>query len=159
MVRLAKPADLPTVVGFIRDLHAHDRPWRPDYDDPDRAAEPHTRYLLDEAAATGGATLVAVGPDGMLCGVAVGFVVSADPGDVHLRPAYRRWGEVTDLWVAPEARDRGVGRALVDGLATHFRGLGLHRMVVAVQTGNLRACTAYRRMGFDDTMLILHRDL
>jgi RimJ/RimL family protein N-acetyltransferase len=55
------------------------------------------------------------------------------------------WG----MYVAPEARGRGVGRALVSALIAHARTLeGVERLVLGVESGNEAARTLYHAFGF-----------
>lgn len=52
------------------------------------------------------------------------------------------------MWVAPEARGRGVAEALIDEVAAWARGLGLRRLVLDVGERNERARRLYERRGF-----------
>jgi ribosomal protein S18 acetylase RimI-like enzyme len=55
------------------------------------------------------------------------------------------WG----MYVAPEARGRGVGRALMDALITHARTLpGLERLTLGVVPENAPARALYQALGF-----------
>jgi GNAT superfamily N-acetyltransferase len=56
---------------------------------------------------------------------------------------------VTGMYVAPEARGAGLGRALLDALIEHARGLeGLRDLSLAVTVTNAAARTLYQRLGF-----------
>lgn len=55
------------------------------------------------------------------------------------------WG----MYVAPEVRGRGVGRALVSTLVAHARTLdGVERLVLGVESGNEAARALYHSFGF-----------
>jgi ribosomal protein S18 acetylase RimI-like enzyme len=55
------------------------------------------------------------------------------------------WG----MYVAPEARGGGVGRALLAALIAHARSLdGVERLVLGVEAGNEPARALYRSFGF-----------
>jgi L-amino acid N-acyltransferase YncA len=55
------------------------------------------------------------------------------------------WG----MYVAPEARGRGVGHALMDALVTHARTLeGVERLTLGVESGNEAARALYHSFGF-----------
>jgi ribosomal protein S18 acetylase RimI-like enzyme len=55
------------------------------------------------------------------------------------------WG----MYVAPEARGRGVGRALMDALIAHARTLpGLERLTLGVEATNEAARALYHSLGF-----------
>lgn len=55
------------------------------------------------------------------------------------------------LWVAPAARGRGVGTALVDAVATAAVEHGCSRLALQVQERNTGARRLYERLGFTAT--------
>jgi ribosomal protein S18 acetylase RimI-like enzyme len=59
-----------------------------------------------------------------------------------------RVGEVESLSVAPEARGRGVGTALLDAARERFRAQGIEFWSVAVVEANEGAAKMYERAGF-----------
>lgn len=59
-----------------------------------------------------------------------------------------RVGEIESLSVAPEARGRGVGTALLDAAREHFRAQGIEFWSVAVVEVNAGAAELYERTGF-----------
>lgn len=56
--------------------------------------------------------------------------------------------DLITMWVAPEARGRGVGAALVDRIIAHAREIGCEAINVAVSEDNHRAERLYARAGF-----------
>lgn len=56
--------------------------------------------------------------------------------------------EVISMWVAPEARGRGVGDRLIDAVATSSAAQGAQTLVLAVKADNAPAIAAYERAGF-----------
>jgi GNAT superfamily N-acetyltransferase len=52
------------------------------------------------------------------------------------------------MWVAPDARRAGVGRALLDAIDDWARPWGARQVVLWVVAGNDRALDFYRRLGF-----------
>jgi ribosomal protein S18 acetylase RimI-like enzyme len=62
-------------------------------------------------------------------------------------------GAVHDVFVAQDARRRGVGRKLVGALVTGLEGLGAKRIVLSTMTGNEAAQRLFRECGFRPTML------
>ncbi len=54
------------------------------------------------------------------------------------------------MYVAPEERRRGVGRAILAAIEAEARGLGLTRLVLETGTRQLEAIALYRREGFAD---------
>ncbi|MDZ7801100.1 MAG: GNAT family N-acetyltransferase [Trueperaceae bacterium] len=57
-------------------------------------------------------------------------------------------GYLISMWVAPEARGRGVGAALVRFVLAWARGRGLRRLLLDVGTHNAPARRLYERHGF-----------
>ena len=91
----------------------------------------------------GGAAAVFVGRDaaGDIVGTATGAAYDAEPGVAHLYA----------MWVAPDARGAGVGRALLDAVETWARDEGHGRLVLQVTESNEGARNFYGSCGFADT--------
>jgi ribosomal protein S18 acetylase RimI-like enzyme len=73
-----------------------------------------------------------------------------DDGVVGTAGAYRE-GEAIELismWVAPRARNRGIGAALVETVVAHARSLGVREVRLRVREGNATAERLYVRCGF-----------
>lgn len=60
----------------------------------------------------------------------------------------RRW--LIAMWADPDARGRGVGRALVEAIATFARDAGSRELFLQVLEGNDTAASLYRACGFED---------
>jgi ribosomal protein S18 acetylase RimI-like enzyme len=54
------------------------------------------------------------------------------------------------VWVAPEARGRGIGAALLDAAITWARAHRAHALHLSVTAGDGAAARLYRRTGFVD---------
>ena len=74
-------------------------------------------------------------------GMAFGLIDREHPGLAHLG----------GMWVATEARGRGVGRALGDAVVAWARERGFGGVGLWVTEGNKAATTLYERMGFVGT--------
>ena len=61
-----------------------------------------------------------------------------------------RVGELKRMYVAPDARGKGVGRALLDRLEAEARSLGVTRLVLETGTRQAEALALYRRAGFTE---------
>jgi ribosomal protein S18 acetylase RimI-like enzyme len=96
--------------------------------------EPRWRRRLD-----GGSLNLLAELDGEPAGMASGMTPDRD-GTVHL----------LSLWVAPFARGRGVGDALVAAVVRWAEGRRAGRVALRVAEGNHRARALYRRNGFSD---------
>jgi putative acetyltransferase len=59
-------------------------------------------------------------------------------------------GELKRMYVAPEARGKGIGRALLDRLESEARTLGLTQLVLETGTRQVEALALYRRAGFKE---------
>lgn len=86
----------------------------------------------------------------------VGFFVVVDGRERGLVVGVRPEGEpeVVDLnamWVAPDARGRGAGRALVEAVCEWGRAVGCTRATLCVIDGNREAAALYRACGFVET--------
>jgi aminoglycoside 6'-N-acetyltransferase I len=75
-------------------------------------------------------------------GRAVGFVfcVLGDRG--------RKTAHVTDIYVRPDARNKGIGRALLSAILEPARAAGLHHVSLEVLIRNSDARRLYERLGF-----------
>ena len=131
VVRPARPGDGEAVAAMARALGRADSGRASDF-----TAE---RFRSDGFGADRAfATLVAEAPDGLL-GYAI-FYPGYDT-DTASRGLY-----LADLYVREEFRRRGVGRALVQGLAAHGRSCGARWMFWSVRRGNRRARRFYRAL-------------
>lgn len=86
-------------------------------------------------------------------GILGGFVGDELVGTLYVgrrqRQKKRHHGEIGAMYVAPEHRGQGYGRALLDAGLGHLRGLdGVEQAGLAVTVGNLTARRLYRAAGF-----------
>jgi len=126
VIRPATPDDLPVVreLWLAFEAEIPDAPWRDSDSDEDVAALP-AKIEKD-------------------------IVLLAD-GDVGLAIASRRGtrlGILDMLYVKPEARGTGVGRALVQETAARLQALGVDTVELEVLASNVEAQRVYERLGF-----------
>lgn len=140
LIRQATAADIPDIVrfrghlwdSFLSDTKVADHP-----DWPERAGA----VLVDLLTRDTHRYLVTEDEDGRLVGTVSGLLELHMPG-----PAWPGVSaSLSDMWVEPDARGRGVARALMAGILDWVKASGaskvrLHSTPVAVQ--------AYERMGF-----------
>jgi ribosomal protein S18 acetylase RimI-like enzyme len=93
----------------------------------------------------GGAGLGFVAEDAS--GEALGFVLARRLAGSRAR--------VTDLYVRPDARQRGVGEALTRAVVDAYAGDGVDELQVEVAPGNARARNVYERWGFREELVQL----
>jgi GNAT superfamily N-acetyltransferase len=133
MIRPAAPTDVPTILGFVRDLAAFER-------EPDavEATEPMLREALFGERPAAEAVIAEV--DGAAAGFALFF---------HNFSTWtgRRGLYLEDLYVTPHARGRGVGAALL----AHLAALAVERFCArfewSVLDWNTPAIDFYRGKG------------
>jgi len=145
-VRPARPPDTEAVVALCREMmesHAALDPrfrpaasWIPAY------REDFRRRLQDRDH-----QVVVCEEEGKVVGYAA---VSLRMHPPVLEP--RLVGYVTDICVAPAARRRGVGRALVDALREWCRSRGLRVILLRAACLNQTSQAFWRRMGWQDYM-------
>lgn len=110
------------------------------YDDMVREPDATWREWVAEAAAGADKTLF-VAEDGDVWLGVVGAFVRVNSLEVQL----------ISMWVAPEARGRGVARDLIRAVATWTLGRGSARVVLFVQEANAPARRLYEQAGFSLT--------
>lgn len=136
-VRPATPEDLPLLDRLYRAFETELWPEVPDEHLDEEVAE--VRELVE------GAGLGFLAEDD--AGEALGFALAR-----RLTPQRAR---VTDLYVRPEARRRGVGEALTRAIVDAYDGDGVEELQIEVAPGNRRARLVYERWGFREELVQL----
>ena len=81
-----------------------------------------------------------------------GFVVAESGeevrGGVGITPGDDGVCEMNRLWIRPQFRRRGLGRALSEAAMSHARTLGFARMLIDVVPSRVGALAMYRSLGF-----------
>ena len=130
-VRAATPADRDAIHGLYRDFYAE---WpRPDYA---RAVAEEELAKVDEVLETGIAAIAEEGEK------AVGFALGWRKRGTE--------GFVSDLYVRPAARRRGVARRLMSLVVDGLREAGATHVSLFVDADNPDARAMYRRWGFGE---------
>jgi GNAT superfamily N-acetyltransferase len=101
--------------------------------------------MLDDASENEGQVLIAE-DDGRIVGFAAGAVRTRDQTEASSVIDYRN-GEVTELYVVPQARGRGSARALLARFESFFRQEGCDNMRVNVFAYNNGARAFYAELG------------
>lgn len=138
------PADEPAILSFIAGLQDYEAAFEPDRRrDPDFVVE-HWRDLQHRCAEKHGIMLIA--EEG---GKAVGWAFAHDHhAELFVVEAERNHGYLAELYVAPGARGKGLGRALIEGCETWARGRGHKLLTVGVLAKNARATRSYEGAGY-----------
>uniref|UniRef100_A0A832MLX1 N-acetyltransferase n=1 Tax=Eiseniibacteriota bacterium TaxID=2212470 RepID=A0A832MLX1_UNCEI len=134
-VRAVRPDDVPRVWGMLHDLAVYERLTHLLTGTPEML-----RRALFEPEGARLEGLVAERPGGALAGYALFYPVYGS-----FRGRWRGWLE--DLYVAPEARGEGVGRALLAALAGIARARGWYALDWEVLDWNAPAIGFYERLG------------
>jgi len=106
-----------------------------------RLSDAEWRRRIDAAASSPLALAVVAEWEARPVGIAYGRVDEAAREQAHLFA----------MWVAPEARRQGAGRALVEAITVWARGVRARRVVLEVTRGNDAAARLYARAGFAPT--------
>jgi len=144
-IRETKGADRPRLVAFMAALNAYENSIETDRDESQEAADTHLAYLESLVETQGGFILIAE-----LNGNPVGFLLGliCETEGTFIVPDKRRYGEISDLFVDPNARGKGVARAMLAEAEAWFRGRGVERLRVTALTANDPAVETYRAAGY-----------
>jgi len=136
LTRAAEPADLPTVAA----IYEHEaRAGHATFDVEGRSDADWRRYL--DSDRSGDHFLVAEGDGGV-----AGFAYSST---YRPKPAYDTTRETT-VYVASDARGRGVGRALYDALLARLADDRVHLALAGVALPNDASLALHRSCGFTE---------
>ena len=153
-VRQAKLSEAGLVLGLWKEL-AND----PDcMDAPTPVTEGNTKtmseFITKLIHEDSRQVLVAEDDDGELVGFLMFQRVVRSPIETH-----RKWANVSDLYVRPSHRERGIGRRLLEMCIIDLRASGTTHVRVRVWSKNENAIRLYRAVGFDDYTLTLEAGL
>jgi len=90
--------------------------------------------------------LIATDEEGMVLGYAYASAF-------RTRPAYR-WLVEDSIYLAPEARGQGVGRALLEALIGHCEKLGFRQMVAVIGGAHPASIAVHQKAGFVSSGMI-----
>jgi GNAT superfamily N-acetyltransferase len=145
-VRAAKAADEPVIVALAKEEMAEQARMDPRFRLRADAMSRYAIYLRDRLREIDAAVFVAE-ETGRVIGVVV--------GSIRVQEAFfelRRHGYVSDLMVVPDARRRGVGRALWQRVSLWFKSLGISTVRLHVAAKSAEARAFWQREGADDFM-------
>jgi GNAT superfamily N-acetyltransferase len=149
------PADEPAILSFITGLQEYEAAFEPDRRrDPQFSAD-HWRDVQHRCVEGHGIFLIAEGD-----AKPVGWAFAHDtPGHLFVVEPQRRHGSIAELFVVPQARGKGLGRALIEGCEAWARKRGHALLTLGVLAQNAHAIRAYEGMGFAPYTMILRRYL
>lgn len=136
VLRDAVAADLPAITAIYADEVLHGTATF-------ELTPPDTTEMAARLAAVQDLTLPWLTAE--LDGVVVGYAYLAP---FRLRPAYRYSVELS-VYIAPEARGRGVGRALMQALIARARAMGLRHLIGVIgDSANAGSIALHKGAGF-----------
>ena len=142
LIRPAREQDLNTLVGLLRLLFAIEE----DFGIDDAKQRRGLTLLLDDERAC---VLVAE-QDREIIGMCTGqLVISTAEGGPSVL--------VEDVVVAPDQRNKGIGRSLVEALSMWAKSQGASRMQLLADKNNPPALAFYDRIGWETTAMICLR--
>ena len=155
-IRAARlPRDEPAILSFIQALQDHEAGFEADRRrDPDFAVQ-HWREAQHRCAEKHGAMFIAE-QAGHYVGWAFAYEVH---GELFVHPPERRHGFLAELYVVPEARRAGHGKALIQACEAWSRQRGHRLLTIAVLARNKGAIRAYEGAGYTPYTLVMRRYL
>jgi ribosomal protein S18 acetylase RimI-like enzyme len=149
LVRAAQPADLPAIARLAGELVRLHHGFDADRFMSVRNVEAgYARWFAKELDNDQAVLLAAEGDGGEIVGYAYGRLEPRDWNallDAH--------GGVHDVFVAPEARQKGVARRLLEALVAALVEKGAPRVLLHTATANRAAQRLFRALGFRETMI------
>jgi GNAT superfamily N-acetyltransferase len=156
-IRDADPArDRAVMLEFVLGLQRFEHSFEPNRRLDGAVAEDYLAPLLRTVAEKGGRIFIA--EDGAARPIGWG-VVHADTDDIYVIESERACAYIAELFLVPEARGMGVGRALIGACEDWARAQGLYILKIGVLPGNTRARAVYEQAGFTPYALRLRRKL
>jgi len=155
-IRDMEAEDADCVAGFIAELNFFEASISDDRDPSEQAGKDHFDYLCREIRSLGGFCLVVELEERIL-----GCLLAAPdsmPGFI-VKPEYRAYGEIYDVYVVPEARESGLARKLISEAADRFRKMGFKQVGLYTLAGNRIAIETYERLGFEHYEVFMRKNI
>lgn len=149
------PADEPAILSFIDGLQDYEAAFEPDRRrDPDFAVE-HWREVQHRCAEKHGVMLIAEDD-----GKPVGWAFAHDQNaELFVVVPERRHGYLAEIFLLPQARGKGLGRALIAACEDWARGRGHKLLTIGVLAKNPGAIRAYEGVGYEPYIVTMRRYL
>jgi ribosomal protein S18 acetylase RimI-like enzyme len=156
-LRDMRPDDRDTMLGFLRQLADDEAGFHWAMRPGSEMTMAEVDRAIAEIAEEDG-TIVIADLDGRPVGYSA--VVCQDASDeFELKDEWRRRGLVTDMYVAPEGRRRGIAQALLGTAEQHVASRGIDWLQICVSPDNKPANALYKKAGFRDYELVLEKRL
>jgi ribosomal protein S18 acetylase RimI-like enzyme len=152
-VRPARPADLDALTALWLALTEHHSRAEPRFALRAGSAD-EARRLVDAQLRDSGTAVFVHGEGGALDGFCIVRIDRAPP-----ILAERQRAEISDLFVEPTRRRRGIAGTLLAAALEWARSRGIAQVEARVAAGNPEGQAFWRAAGFGDFMDVLHRRL
>jgi len=156
-IRAADAGDKPRLAAFMAALQEFERATEPNRTPGPEMAASHIDALVAWAGMRpGGSVLMAD-----VAGEAVGFLVTGINEELgtYVPAEARLVGHLSDLWVEPAFRGRGIARALIAEAESRLRAAGIHRAEISALPSNDQARALYHGLGYADCLMTMGRRL
>ena len=147
-IRAATPEDVPGILPMVQkvcDFHQALDPARFDFEPG--IGERYRRWLIERAGDPKSVLLVAESLRGSRTPALVGFIVGSVVPNIPIYQT-KEFAQLHDLWVEPQARGQGVGRALVIEAVRRFERIGVRQIRGETAAGNEAARKMLDGLGF-----------
>ncbi len=112
------------------------------------------RKMLEETIRSGSeGLLVAVTDTGGL----IGFVTFTEKTESYPDTKITKFGEVEELYVSPEARGLGAGKALLAAAESYFKNLGYDYMRLKSSVYNTSSHEFYKSQGYETRQVLMFK--
>lgn len=146
VLRAYSAGDEPVLLSFVAAIQDAERALHPSRKRGEDVAAGYLAWLLRKSSEPGGAIVMAQAR-GAPIGFASGWLARSD--DVLQRDAWRSYGWISDVYVEPPWRRRGVAQRLLAALDGELARAGAERLRVCSLAANAEAIAAWRRFGFE----------
>jgi GNAT superfamily N-acetyltransferase len=154
------PQDEPAILSFITGLQDYEAAFEPNRRrDPAFAAD-HWRDAQHRCAEKHGAMFIAEDFVPVAGGNPVGWAFAYEEhGELFVTEPQRRHGFLAEIFVMPEARGKGLGKALIEACEAWARGRGHALLTINVLARNARAIRSYEGSGYAPYTVTMRRYL
>ncbi len=150
-LREYKPEDRPVLEAHIVEFQEHERKKEPEYSPGVEIAPAYVDFLLSKCENEKGKILLAE-EDGQV----IGYTCFCDEAKAL---TLKNDCLITDVYLAPAHRGRGIGRTFLEAAERFARERGHTRMSLNVLARNPEGQAMYRKCGFRDFEVTMIRDL
>ncbi len=154
-IRPYQQADRDALKALVLRLHETIRPLDEDLEPGDVIIDKYFNGLLSKVEQSQGALFFAEQEGKTLGYVCLYGQVEPEALDVRLD----RYSFIAELFIAPECRGQGVGKALMAAAERHAAECGSYKLELEVLADNQSAIEVYKALGYSPKMLVMRKYL